>query len=462
MEYKEFRVTVVDQNNIRATKPGGITTTGSVQMDDLKKSTINIFNNWLAKGKIENRKELVVLGSYLYGVLFSGKIDTEFKDTFDKIRQQPDTSLRMTLEFEQEARELATMPWEYIYFPDTPGDRGFFIATRGKLILTRHVPLNVALEDLQPREKPLRVLIVVSQHKDLGIVNAEPVIETIEELKNRLPDAIETDKLDQPTKRSFIYKVKNFQPHVLHFIGHGEYDKQGGRLAFVQEEDQKSVAWIGDLDLADCFQDFQPRLIFLHACEGATSESYEGFSGLALQLVYSKVPAVVAMQYPIENKVAIKFAKKFYQCLGEGKPIDVAVQEGRQELGMYLDEQNFSSRAFGSPVVYLQSEEGIIIAEAESEVTPRPLLEQKVRCPNRSCPGLVLSTDRRCGKCGDRLTPCPKCGEVMSEDVGICVKCGHEVGASPDRMDKAATGTTEPEATTYGSSWKASTWPGKV
>ena len=137
--------------------------------------------------------------------------------------------------------------------------------------------------------------------------------------------------------------------------------RRKGHLAFVKDEKDETVRWISDVDLADAFMDFQPRLIFLHACEGASSDSYEGFKGLALQLVYSKIPAVVAMQYSVENKVAIQFAKTFYQCLGEGKPVDVAVQAGRLELGMYLGEQNFSSRAFGSPVVYLQSAQGIII-----------------------------------------------------------------------------------------------------
>ena len=433
MEYEEFKILVEDQERILAQKPSGVPVRGRVEMDYLKKRTISIFNDWLAKGNIEKREELVVLGSYLYGVLFSGDINTAFKSTFDEIKQQPKTVLRMILEFKQDARELATMPWEYLYFPDTAKERGFFIATRGKLVLTRHVPLHVALENLQPGEKPLRVLIVASQPKDLETVDAEPLIETIEELRSKLPDAIVTDKLDQPTKRSFTDKVQDFRPHVLHFIGHGAHDEQGGQLAFVQEGDQKSVAWICDVDLADCFQDFQPRLIFLNACEGASSESYEGFGGLALQLVYSKVPAVVAMQYPIENKMAVKFARMFYQCLGEGEPIDVAVQKGRLELGMYLDEENFSSRAFGSPVVYLQSAEGIIIAKRP--VPPLPVEEKRlVPCPNSrtGCVGMVYRTedscDDRCLACQHKLMLCPnpKCGEVMSEDIGICASCSYE------------------------------------
>ncbi|MFX0205521.1 MAG: CHAT domain-containing protein [Candidatus Hodarchaeota archaeon] len=433
MKYKEFKVIVMSQERLSAVLTNGITIRASVQIDPLKKRTIYIFNNWLAEGKIKRREELTVLGSYLYGALFPDEIGTAFKSTFDDIQLKTDTALRIILEFEQEARDLAIMPWEYLYFPDTDRERGFFIATRSKLILTRHVPLTVEAEDLQPREKPLRILIVVSKPKDLTVVKAEPVIDSIEKLKRKSPNAIMTDKLDQPTKRSFTDKVKDFKPHVLHFIGHGMCDEQGGRLAFVQEEDQKSSARIDDIDLADCFQDFQPRLIFLHACEGASNESYEGFSGLALQLVYAKVPAVVAMQYPIKNKMAIKFAKKFYECLGEGKPIDVAVQAGRGELGMYLDEKNFSSRAFGSPVVYLQSAEGIIIADRTGlppdEKKPPAGETQLVPCPNArvGCSGKVYPTDSICTSCREELMLCPKCKEVMSKTIGFCANCGYKI-----------------------------------
>ncbi|MFX0205522.1 MAG: CHAT domain-containing protein [Candidatus Hodarchaeota archaeon] len=436
MKYKEFKVLVLSQDLIIAITPRGKNIKGKPQIDGLRKSTIEIFNDWLAEGKIKKRKELVVLGSYLYGVLFSGEVDTAFNKAFDEVQKQQDTALRVVLEFEPEARELATMPWEYIYLAKTGKEKGSFIATRNKLILTRHVPLTVEAEDLQPREKPLRILIVVSKPKDLTVVKAEPVIDSIEKLKRKSPNAIMTDKLDQPTKRSFTDKVKDFKPHVLHFIGHGMCDEQGGRLAFVQEEDQKSSARIDDIDLADCFQDFQPRLIFLHACEGASNESYEGFSGLALQLVYAKVPAVVAMQYPIKNKMAIKFAKKFYECLGEGKPIDVAVQAGRGELGMYLDEKNFSSRAFGSPVVYLQSAEGIIIADRTGlppdEKKPPAGETQLVPCPNAraGCPGKVYLTDSICTSCRDELMLCPQCGDMISKTNGICARCKFKIEVS--------------------------------
>ena len=436
MEYKEFRVIIEDEKRLRIIKPSGVSRTSDVPMDDLNKKTIEMFSKWLAKGLITERGDIAVLGSHLYNGLFNPDISKEFKEEFDKVQGQSSTVLRLVLEFELGAREFANMPWEFIYYPDTAMDRGFLLATRSRLILARHVPLNI--KEFEPDSGPLRILIVVSKPEQdtdgtpMDIVNANPVIETIEELKNRLPDSIETDKLLQPTKRSLADKLGEFQPHVLHFIGHGKYDKDGGFLALVSEEDPKTVRWIVDMDLADYFMDLPIRLIFLHACEGAKSESYEAFRGVALQLVYQKVPAVVAMQYKVSNKEANRFTKKFYESLSEGKPIDAAVQDGRLELGMYLEELHFSSRAFGSPVVYLQSADGIIIAEKKEEEVPPvespPLVTPyKVPCPYPDCPGYVITDSALCLKCRRDLMQCPQCGTVMAKDIGICHKCKYTV-----------------------------------
>ncbi len=190
----------------------------------------------------------------------------------------------------------------------------------------------------------------------------------------------------KPTKLSLAEKVKQLQPHVLHFIGHGQYRRGEGYLALVKD-DLKTARWVNEMDLADCFLDYQPRLIFLHACQGAHAESYKAFMVIALKLAHQKVSAVMAMQYEVTNEVANIFANRFYKSLGEGKPIDVAVQDGRLELSMYLEEENFSSRAFGSPVVYLQSAENIIIPSH--------------RCP--SCEAEAHENDRFCGECGKSL-----------------------------------------------------------
>ena len=86
MKYEEFKVLIEDTERIRATRRNGITIKGRVQMDTLKNDTIKIFHSWLARGRIQERKELEVLGSYLYSVLFSGEIGVAFKAEFDEIQ----------------------------------------------------------------------------------------------------------------------------------------------------------------------------------------------------------------------------------------------------------------------------------------------------------------------------------------------------------------------------------------
>ncbi len=421
MIYKTLRIVILDEKNVIAIPPDRPPQTGKVEMDLQKKKILRIFHSMLETNRIINREELEVFGSLLYEVLFKGDIHTAFEKTYNDIQEQPDTCLRVVLEFKQEAQFLATLPWEFLYYQGS--GHSFHVATKNKLILTRHVPLIDAFSKLQPNEKPLRILVVVSQPDDLGEVIADPVIEAIQNLRSKLPEAVEIDSLPQPNEGNFPQKMKDLNPHVLHFIGHGKWDsaQKNGQLAFVNRYDN-SAMWITDKDLSDYFLDYKPRLIFLHACKGASSEEYEGFRGVALQLVYSLVPAVVAMQYPIENKPAIQFAQKFYECLGEGKPIDVAVQEGRQELAMYLKKEHFSSRDFGSPVVYLQSAEGIIIAEAEKPKISEGIL-QKVPCPYPTCLGFVIPGNKICTACNKPLTKCPKCGAVMAEEVGICGQC---------------------------------------
>jgi CHAT domain-containing protein len=473
-EYKEFKIVIENRAKISVTKPNGINRTGDIQLSALKERTINIFNNWLANDKIENREELVVLGTSLYNVLFDPAMSKEFKEEYDKvIKEQPSPVLRVVLEFKLEAQDLAKMPWEYIYYPDNVdgAGRGFFIATDSQLILARHVPLVKGVGDQKPLPKPLRILIVAAKPERtpageaLKIVVSDPIIQTIKALKKLHPDAIEIKEMPdpndphktQPSKRVLSETVQKFQPHVLHFIGHGEYEKgkdtdtYTGHLLLVNHDEPKISARINDAAFADCFRNKEPRLIFLHACEGARTDSYAAFRGVALQLAYSRVPAVVAMQYEIKNSMATQFANKFYESLGKGKPIDVAVQDGRMELGMFTDEeQNFSNRAFGSPVVFLQNAAGIIIAEAQPEADlpltaqspPGPVIAGPERCPyGEGCPGMMYQDSTFCVKCRRPVTLCPN-GHIMAKQAGLCCpKCGYpeiQTGAPSARVNEAA------------------------
>lgn len=457
--YKEFKVIVENEASIRIIRPDGTNPKGAIDQDDLKKRTIKFFHNMLAEGNITSQDELQVLGSHLYELLFDLTISSLFKEDYDHVEK--DEYLRLVLEFEKDADELAEYPWEYIYYHPRRGwgEDGFFIANQNGLILTRHVPLDNKLKDLKPNKKPLRILIVVSKPQkeengqELGEILEKKVLASIEGLKTRLPQAIVTDILEQPTLGTFERKLNDFKPHVLHFIGHGKYDGKKGSLALVQEDDPNVADWKSDSILATILtqqesRDYHPpRLVFLHACEGARSTSYKTFGGMALELVKSRIPAVVAMQYKVENIVANLFAETFYQSLSEGKPVDEAVQAGRRKLSRYLAEgESFSSRAFGSPVVFLQSAEGIILAETQDEEEQSPTDKLKFKCPNPDC-GKTIKLTEFCVWCGMSLMLCPDCKpgiRIMLKD-GHCGICGYPKAAS---TASTSSGLSNPQSLT--------------
>jgi CHAT domain len=405
--------------------------------------TITLFNRLLADNLIRSRDELQLLGLYLYKVLFSGEIEQFFIQVVDGVRKDNDTILRLTLEFEEDAGDLAEMPWEFIFSPRSKD----FIATRDGLILTRHVKVLSMPLEMRPSRKPLKILIAVANVPDTAIVQAKSVIDAIENLKTK--KLVETYVINDPTKRILKEELRLKEPHILHFLGHGKWKDEReykyGTIGLLSD-DKSQAEWLDSEDFAGIFNNFQPRLVFLHACEGARVSSADILSGIAYKLAWNKIPAVVAMQYKIENEVANKFAIKFYESLGNGKTVDVAVQEGRNELGLYLkDSKSFSGRYFGSPVIYLQRTDSIIQFEEESEngdsskfpvttsqlttVMPGRVPFQStesttkiVNCPR--CLERILSDRVKCRYCKALLETCPMCGKLFDLRDVECDGCG--------------------------------------
>ena len=447
MATNEFKVTVKSPGDLTVRIPDGYTFPKKVPRDYLRERTIEYFNDWLGANRGSTRELMVILGSHLYELLFPEDVDQTFKTSFDKYQDQ---TLRVVLEFEPGAADWATLPWEFIYVPDGKwgGIRGFFISAHSSLILTRHVQATrtagakPAVTGAGGKAKT-KIAIVVSSPADQTTVSPD-VIESITALRTQYPDQIEIVEpmLENPTKEELKAFITNNRPNVVHFMGHGEYDLKNkkGRIAFVNKKTGKAQ-WFDDDTFADSFAKNPPELVFLHACQGAKSTSYVGFRGLALKLVYAGVPNVVAMQYPIENFVALQFAKKFYESLGKGMFIDQAVQAGREALGTCLEEQekveNFSDRRFGSPVVYFQPEEGFLLVK--SEVEPEgggKMAPTNYYCPTPNCKRPLNADAVRCPQCRKYVIICPSCGRFMNRDEGAC-ECGYEVGARV-REDAAA------------------------
>jgi len=112
------------------------------------------------------------------------------------------------------------------------------------------------------------------------------------------------------------------------------------------------------------------RLVVLNACHGATRSAQQALAGLAPQLVFHDVPAVIAMQDTIANDDAILFATEFYEEFchpRDGGQVEVAISRARKALW----QERPTSAVFGKPVLYLRAEDGRLW-ETQKTITSSP------------------------------------------------------------------------------------------
>ncbi len=404
---------------------------------------LQLLSDWTRdKGLHTDTLQLIkILGEYLYRVLFTGTIQNVLSEALnnDDLRL-----IRIELEFEDGT--LAQWPWEYLYKPDdNRSDMGRFLVKETQLLLNRR--LSGARHLPQSKTpKPVKVLFVVSRPLKMDAVQCNSILDKIEELeKAKIIDSKRLitqtgefgDQYEANVKRqTFRETVNSFQPSIIHFIGHGQHTKDGGEIAFVEMNGEPD--WVKDQEFAEwCGSDKSLKLVFLQACESALPDPYRTISGMAMHLARRNIPAVVAMQYRIENEIAATFALGFYDELVKGKSVDLAVKAGRNAIQDKLSKDPLS-HAFGLPVLYLSSFESIIVEETVPDVQPNrsgqvlsPQSQEKIKCP--SC-GQIVRHSKFCINCGlpfqcifcapDVITVFQDADEILGN---YCDTCGAEL-----------------------------------
>jgi hypothetical protein len=195
--------------------------------------------------------------------------------------------------------------------------------------------------------------------------------------------------LNQATHDGLKGLIETRRPQIVHFIGHGRIKEGVSEIALMKTPEELAMAkadivkkglrgepdeanWVTSDSMRALFKDAPPRIVFLQACNSDKApSSREVFKSTAEQVLRAKVPFVVAMQYEISNEDATDFAKTFYKNLSDGLSIDEAVKVGRNELGK--KEPSWGHPRFGTPVVYLQSEDSIIVLKEAKERKNHPL-----------------------------------------------------------------------------------------
>ena len=281
--------------------------------------------------------------------------------------------------------ELAALPWEFLYDPG----RDEYMCLSAPFV--RYVEV---LEPLRPlaAAPPLRILAMVARPGGLRALNVSHEKRRLEQALSVLENtgSIQLSWVSGQTWQDLQDALDEDDWHILHFIGHGGFDRRRGEgvLALADEEGMEYPLAASDLGLLLGGRR-SVRLVVLNSCESARANARDVFSSTAAVLIRRGIPAVVAMQYDISDKAAIAFAQGLYGAIASRQSVDHAVTRAR--LAIKLSARD--SLEWATPVLYLRSRDAGLFDLAQAPVLAEVIqAEQQQRSPKRGSESQALHT----------------------------------------------------------------------
>jgi hypothetical protein len=342
-------------------------------------------------------------GKHLGAQLFEAVMSPSVRSLFDESIAAGETvgrGLRVRLLFNRREPRLASLsqlPWELMY----RADREAFLALDTATPIVRHLAVPQP-NRLAPLASPLRVLIAAAGAPDLAVANECRALAELAEASVHLALKL----VERPTlgllRRALVAPLD-----VFHFIGHGGFDGATGQGYLVLDRDEMPSSTGRDLSSSDgpagehaahgegegylphraqgapvrgevlanlLTGREKPRLAVLNACSTARAAGAEGlppFGGIAAALVLGGVPAVVAMQRPIEDRAACELSVALYERIAAGASLEEAVAEARRAVYAACP----SSFDWAIPALFLRLEDGRLFArtaERPQQEPPQP------------------------------------------------------------------------------------------
>lgn len=261
---------------------------------------------------------------------------------------------------EESARESATLllglPWELLH----DGQRFLFQGATPTRV-RRRLP-STRDRDVPVVDTPIRILLVTARPEDDACsyidhrASALPLVEAMEALGG----LVHLHVLDPPTLtelRDELDRARSAREpyHVVHFDGHGIYDRVSGLggLCFEDPQDagkleKRRHLTVYTSELGPLLSDHRVPLVFLEACQTAQAE--KASESVASELLKVGVASVVAMSHSVLVETARRFVEAFYGSLAGGARVGDAILHGQRTL----KDETFRGRIFGAGELRLE------------------------------------------------------------------------------------------------------------
>ncbi|MEA3350148.1 MAG: CHAT domain-containing protein, partial [Chloroflexota bacterium] len=245
------------------------------------------------------------------------------------------------------ASDLLSLPWEILH-----DGTGFLSQGANAVRVRRRLP-NRKLTVSNPAQLPIRVLLlsprpeVDEKNNPVGYLDhrssALPLVQAVENLGEAL---VQVDILHPPTFPALKKALKKAHEDqnaydIVHFDGHGVYDRRVGlgALCFEDPADEQKLgarllALIHANEIAAELRAYGVPLIYLDACQTAQAIN-DPKASVAGKLLEEGVGSVVAMSHTVLVETARRFVEPFYEALAAGKRVGSAMLDG--QIALYDD-----------------------------------------------------------------------------------------------------------------------------
>ena len=287
------------------------------------------------------------------------------------------------------ASDLLSLPWEIMH------DGTGYLSQGGDAVrVRRRLPNRKRTITLQAR-LPIRVLLlsprpeIDAQGDPVGYIDhrasALPLVQAMENLGEAL---VKVDILHPPTFPALktalkTAKADNEPYEIVHFDGHGVYDRRVGlgALCFEAQRDSKKLGQrLLDLvhadDLAAELRAYGVPLIYLDACQTAQAMA-DPKASVAAKLLEEGVGSVVAMSHTVLVETARRFVEPFYKSLAAGKRVGDAMLAGQVALygdlfrGKMMGAGDLELQDWFVPVLYQEADDPQLFTVRPGEAAAR-------------------------------------------------------------------------------------------
>ncbi len=282
------------------------------------------------------------------------------------------------------ASSLLALPWELLH-----DGKGYLFRGKNAVAVRRRLP-NREARAVRPTQLPIRILLLSPRPEDKNTAyidhraSAKPLVEAVASLG----ELAQLTVLTPPTLSALRHELKRAadanQPYdVVHFDGHGVYDREHGLGALCFEDPKDLDQLTGRAmqpvyadDLASDLRDHRIPLIFLEACQSATVKD-DPTASVAAKLLECGVASVVAMSHSVLVETARRFVEAFYRRLASGSRVGEAMLAGQEALaadtwrGKIMGAGELHLHDWFVPVLFQEEQDPQLITRLPGEAVQR-------------------------------------------------------------------------------------------